>query len=575
MARRKSSDGSFELRAGPFRGVFDSDDMVAGRTQRLYSARNCYIPDLQNGSAVLQRHGFLGLAGQLGTSTGRVGQCVYLHRRLDGTLDRLFVVGGVLYRWDGDATFTDITPAGISIEPTNPVFMVSFNDRVVVSDGHNKPWLLNPYDDTGVEIELDDLGTSYSLQGPPVAYAGKVFGILKATGGDRLMTEAGDLLITEQAAADHLLTELGSGFRNTLIWSLEADATTGYDQADYDYTWQLTQSSSELLSALYADEGMMLYFRVKGIGSITGSTVDDFKAQATRDAVHASLGTDAPAAVIAAGEGRKVFFVDLDGRVHMVPVGGQPRQLWYPTRQNVSANAGLEANRTEVARYARAAYHEGYNLVLFTIWSRREIHAFDADTGTYVGVWNGPNTVYIDAMGATVDAAGRSCFVLLGSYEFGFGDPYDHTLQGVVWRQKYADDDRPWIDERVGVDTLFPFTRAVETHYLVSESARRYRALEVSAELRSGANAGGTLSDAHDIILTYTTPTTDAAQWIEGGQSAPSNTETSIARWTLGRNAQGSAIRFAVLATDTPDYQWGIHDLTVRAIATDARRGAR
>ena len=144
----------------------------------MLAARNTFAPDPANGSAYVQRRGFQGNALAL---FGR-GQAIYSHRRLDGTLDRYVFAGGKMYEWNGGAVCTDVTPAGITIHPTNTIYVLSFFDELVVTDGANQPWVYNP--DTGVAelIQAFEDSRKWNTQGPPVVYSGRVFFILKRHG---------------------------------------------------------------------------------------------------------------------------------------------------------------------------------------------------------------------------------------------------------------------------------------------------------------------------------------------------------------------------------------------------------
>jgi hypothetical protein len=66
----------------------------------------------------------VGLANRLGNDVdGRQGQCLFMHRRLNGTIQRYTFGGGRMYLWDGASTYTEITPVGITIDRTNPMFV--------------------------------------------------------------------------------------------------------------------------------------------------------------------------------------------------------------------------------------------------------------------------------------------------------------------------------------------------------------------------------------------------------------------------------------------------------------------
>lgn len=577
------------IRAGPFGSVVDPSDPGTSKPTRLIDAVNVYVPDPVRGSAVLQRHGFVAIVQQLGASdVARRGQGMHEHTRADGTIDRYTFGGGRMYEWDGATTFTDVTPAGIILHDRNPVFAVTFNEKVVVSDEQNKPWVFDPVAGTAVTIKYNTIDEEWTTKGGPVVYSGRVFFIVKSAGSSELIEETApfDLLGTEDDVV--LVTEALAGIRNTIAWSAPLDATLGYDQDDYDNLWTLTQSSSNLLSCLFADEAALTYVRTRGIGYITGQVEEDFRTSATTDAIAGTVGTDAPAAVVVVDTGdqtgRRAWFVDLDGRVHRMAPTGRAEQLWLAMRRVVSAQVGTAQCRDNVAQFARAGYHAGLGVVLFTIWDESTLYAFDAKSGLYLGTWAiDAGDVHLTALGTLVDASGRAAFVAIGSS--GYVDD-DGTIgamhtHGTVWRQKFPDEVAPWRDtfHPDVSDQPVPFERAVETHWLAHAGSRTFRALEVVASV-----VGHTL--AQKFGLAYTVPAsgrrTDPLVALSSivRRVLPGEQALATVNWALGRNAQGGAIRLRIsgeefdTATYRNDVQFGVHDIEVAVQTTTARRNA-
>src|SRR5213592_4672306 len=120
-ARRPGRSGgrTIPIQSGPWLGVNDATDPFENSDRYLYDAVNCYMPDPQRGSGTYQRPGWkCQNAGAPLIGSNRQGQCVYEHVELDGTLRRFLVVGGKMWRWNGDIgapTFTDVTPVGVTI----------------------------------------------------------------------------------------------------------------------------------------------------------------------------------------------------------------------------------------------------------------------------------------------------------------------------------------------------------------------------------------------------------------------------------------------------------------------------
>lgn len=550
----------FEL--GPFLGVYNSPDTGAKRKDRLYDAKNVYVPDAKNGSAYVERHGFLGLATALGAASIRTGQKVYQHRRLNGTIDRFMFAGGKMYRWDGAAIAADITPAGVTIDASNPVFCASYNNLLLVTDEQNKPWYYDPDTAVATEIEIDDLGTSWTSKGGPGIYGGVPFFILKAQGQAYLTTEAGDRIITE--SGDPIVTELLSGFQNTLVWGEPLAAGTGYDQLDYDNVWQLVQTSNEILGLIVAEEGELIYFRNEGIGTLTGPVDENFRGSATKDTGSTTKGTDAPAASVSFD--RTIYFVDMDGRVCRYFAGGKVEELWYPTRATVDDHVGEAGNRQTVVACARAALHSGYNLVLFTIWDRQTIYAFDAVSGRFVGTWSIGGGIHIDAMGSVVDENYRQTFIILGTR----ADSYTSSAQGVIWKQKHEDDTDQWLDTPDASAPLVVAAHdvALETHWLASDVAESFRLGDVKLSLLGDTSR-------HAIRLQYQTPAGGQSSAISAQSTATSGTSSpSKVAYSLGRNAQGDSMRLRVSVTHSDNVRFGLNDLVAQGTVTKARTKA-
>lgn len=549
-----------KLDVGPFLGVYNSPDTGAKRKNRLYDAKNLFVADPKNGSAYLERHGFLGLATALGSGSIRTGQKIYQHRRLSGLIDRFMFAGGKMYRWDGGAIATDITPAGVTIDASNPVFCASYNDLLIVSDECNKPWYYDPTAASATVIEIDDAGTEWTTKGGPIVYGGVIFFILSQQGVLGLLTETGDALVTESGL--HLTTELIGSFQNTIVWGEPLDPATGYDQLDYDNVWQLVATSSEILGLIIGEEGELVYYRNEGIGTLTGPVDESFRGQSTKDSISTTKGTDAPAAGISVDKTH--WFVDMDGRV--CRKRGEVEELWYPTRATVDDKVGESGNRATVVACARAAFHSAYNLVLFTIWDRQTIYCFDADSGRFVGTWSIGGGIYIDAMGSMVDENNRQTFMILGTRS----NSYTGTAQGVIWKQKHEDDTNQWLDTADASLPLvvLPHDVAAETHWLVSDVAETFRIKDVKLSLLGDTSR-------HAVGLRYQTPAGGQSNVMTAQSTATSGTTSpSKAAYSPGKNAQGDSIRLRVTVTHSDNVRFGLNDVVAVGPVVKARTKA-
>lgn len=566
-----AAGSDIELSVGPFGGVFDPSDPGGARPTRLFQALNMMIADPKNGSAIMARHGFQGQVTQLGASNiARQGQGSFAARQLDGTLRRICFGGGRMYEWNGLsgalAVFTDITPANVKIHESNPVFVSELNGELLVTDENNKPWKYTMETATAVTIAFNDLDEEWCTKGPMVIYGGYPVCIVKQVGQATLQAENLDILQTESGL--DLTSEPTQGFRNTIAWGNPFDATTGWDQAAYDHTWQLTQTSGELLGCLFAEEGHLLYLRTEGMGKIFGPISDgvgaNWRTNATRDGTSATVGTDAPAAFVAVDD--LYFFVDIEGRPHKMQRDGVPQPLWLPIRREVEANFGTQQNRTSVVTYARAAYHKEYDLVLFTIWDRTTVYAYNARTGNYLGEWQLANGVHITAMGSLPDSYNRNTFLVFGSRS----NVFTESAMGVVWKQKHPDDAQQWLDQADATQAVYTsFTRAIETHWLEHKAARSYKLRRAIAEL---------LGDVAQHAVRFLYKTSAKAQSTAlvaqssvtvGGED--SRDAISTAKWSFGRNAQGPSVRVRLEATHSDNVRFGVHSLTIDAQVTEVR----
>lgn len=561
-ARRSTSPDRVVLRAGPFGGVIDATDPGEHAPDVLFDAVNMLVPNPGRGSAVVARHGFGAIGAQLGTAGQRTGQTVYQHRRLDGTLDRFVVCGGVLYRWDGLSTFTTITPSGVTIDPASPVFCATFADQLIVTDGVNPPWRYDPATTTAVLLDYDGLGTSWAAVGPPVVYAGKLFFIIDAVGQSELMTEAGDGLTTESGESIH--SELLSGLQNTITWSEEATPQTGYQQPNFDNAWELTQTSSEALTCLVAEEGALFYFRRFSIGVITGAMNSDFRNATSRDTISSTVGTSSAASVRSFN--RVVTFADVDGRPwRLVVGGGQPEPLHLPVRRVVESQLGTSGNRATIEAGARSAVHEGLNLVLFRLWDSDALYVFDAASGAYLGTWSLGAGVHIDALGPLSDSATRAvCTVLATS---GATDTAD--AHGYLWRQKFADDANQWLDQPdLSVATYLPITRATETGVLARDPVETVHLDVVTLQVLGDASP-------HAVTVQHWTPNGGRSAGQEATSTATLGDVTStdtVSRVVVGvgPDASGTMFRLRVTWTHADNVQAGLHAVAAQGVVQPA-----
>lgn len=195
--------------------------------------------------------------------------------------------------WSNVVTAANLTTGGITISGTS-VYWVSFNKKIVFSDGANLPWVWDGSSGAGGLTRLTNAAVAY---GKPTVYGSKLFFIKDAE-------------------------------RDTIIWSEEQAENTGYEAGGYNNSWTLGQTGNTPLTAIIGLNDGLYYFRSTSIGVIRGAVNADFVTASTHDSVSGSVGTLTPSSV-AEGSG-EVWFVDQQGSPTMIPAGGAPERLWPP-----------------------------------------------------------------------------------------------------------------------------------------------------------------------------------------------------------------------------------------------------
>lgn len=253
----------------------------------------------------------------LGTGTA-AGNAVVAHGQLakvDGTEVTWYLSsssGLWVYNW-GAGTYSNVvtaanfTTASISLVAATHYWCI-FNNTICFnpSDGVQKPFTWDGTSGAGSLTELTNAPTAY---GRPTAYAAKLFFIKYA-------------------------------FRDTIAWSEEATANTGYDQGGYSNEWKLGQTGTNPLYAIQGTNEALYYFRGQSIGSIRGQVSTDFVTTATHDAISLSTGTLSPNGVAVSSRG--LWFVDQWFIPSFLPFGGSPARIVDETFMGIGVNYTAE-----------------------------------------------------------------------------------------------------------------------------------------------------------------------------------------------------------------------------------------
>ena len=246
--------------------------------------------------------------------------------------------------------------------------------------------------------------------GNPVVYTGAVF-FIYAAGGPTDVTVAG----------------IDPSALRTIIWSEPNDPLTGYQQADYDNAWTLSQTSPDRIYALAASNVALYYFREYSIGSIQGAPGVDFRNTATNDTVSFNIGCTSPASICQFGQ--YLYFADALGRTYRFSYGSAPEKIWLQARAVYE-----DATVTDTVS-PRAFLDPNLNVYVVFPWAISSVSAvcyglaYDAMTGRYLGRWTIVGGAVADACGTmgwqTSQEAGLVGVVL------GAGDNYNQ--RGYLW----------------------------------------------------------------------------------------------------------------------------------------------
>lgn len=286
------------LESGPATGMWTT---VGERpTQgKVHYAFNMLPISVDNANARWIQRGRFERAG----SATAAGSAVRAHGQLskvDGTeVTWLLSSSSGLWAYDWNTstysnvvTSANFTTAGISLVAATHYWCV-FNNTVCFnpSNGSQVPFTWDGTSGAGGLVELTNAPTAY---GKPTTFAAKLFFVKYAE-------------------------------RDTIVWSEEATANTGYEAGGYSNVWKLGQTGTDPLFALQGTNEELFYFRGNRIGSIRGQVSADFVTTATHDAVSESVGTLSPNGVTTTTRG--VWFLDQWNLPTFIPKGGVPQRL--------------------------------------------------------------------------------------------------------------------------------------------------------------------------------------------------------------------------------------------------------
>lgn len=141
--------------------------------------------------------------------------------------------------------------------------------------------------------------------------------------------------------------------RDTLAWSEEDDATTGYDAGGFSNTWKLNQTGTAPLYAILGTNDGLYYFRQRSTGVIRGEVNDEFVTSSTHDALSQTIGTVSIEGVEFANGA--IWFVDQSGSPYWIRSGGYPTAILPEDSPSFTAPA---LNGEPLGIYTVGAFHQ-------------------------------------------------------------------------------------------------------------------------------------------------------------------------------------------------------------------------
>lgn len=552
------------LRAGPWDGVWTTPDPFDGGPKKLLGARNTYIPDPENDSGTSSRPGFVLLNNGAAVRTSATpfkGQGIYTHFDVAGTPTNFVAMGGHLYREDPATTIlTDVTPVDVAIDggTTTRVGFGSLGGVLAVTDGVHRPWVasnLSSIPITGTYIDFDGMGGAWAAFGPPTVFGGAGFWALKSVGG---------------VAA-----------RIDIAWTEPNDWTAGYQQTDFDNRWTLEQTGTTPICGIQGTNVAFCYWRQRSIGSISGTVGIDFATTATHDAISTNVGCEAPQTIVQFGD--SIYFCDVIGRPWRFVLGSAPQPIWHQLRGIVDTSSTGFPGIT--ATVATAAFEPTLNLYCVAIWSPApgssasptEWYAFDANTGTYVGIWSiGPTTtgVSVDCLGSFIDEQGRGSLVVLGSAVAG-------GVTGFAWSMS----DLVGVPDLVVQENMTTFMTDESTPPVFVTTEGQSAVFQDNGQVPAISATTDRLGYSEDVVWLYdqmtiltgspapitVTVTTPNASNVLEGTPTPNTSADGIYRTQLGLDVQGRGLEVTVSPT-TAESQWSLERVTVVGIPNPANQ---
>ena len=424
MARRTEPSRQYPkwtvLGAGPFTGVSDSEAPAASRNGRCKSIVNAYRQIGQNTIRIVGRPGSTIAGAAMGS--GPI-QLVCQFTKTTGTEYTVAISGGEIYTysWGSDAwtkqvSTANLTTASITLSGTANMYAVAFQDTLVISDGVNVPITWDGSSGAGGLVELTNAPVTY---GQPVVYYTKLF-LIKSTE------------------------------RDTIVWSEEGTANTGYEAGGYNNAWSIGGTKSEGLYAFAPRNDSLGLLRARSTTTIQGAVNDAFTSTGTRASVSEAIGSASPGGTIVLDDG--TVTLDADGFPQYWPQGGGYAQS--PSMADDCLQTLLSVPRTALAN-AQWTYDPETNLV--QLWlgdtstnnlTQGLCFEWTGTTPNFVGLWTLPRTA--TRVGMVKDSSGVPRLM----HGTSAGTVYYHgTPMGTQWTDSNTPITHSVVGPALGYDT--------------------------------------------------------------------------------------------------------------------------
>jgi hypothetical protein len=286
-----ATDVEIPLEDGPWEEMLDSLSPTARRPGRYLLGQNTYPLDPEVADGMVGRPGVRQMGAQLGSAGSRQSQGTFQYTTAAGTKLTIQITGGRFYvlNWATETWSEELTDLlgsfGVTLSSTAKIAFLQFQEKVLISDGINKPWLWNGTGGGGVTV----LTNAEAFYGQPRAHYARIVAI---------------------SAADP----------DTIIWS-ETDApNTGYRSGGYNNAWTLTQTDPDRLYSILAGDGVLYALRARGGTALLGPPGPDWQTTATKDSLSDTFGTISP--FVTTFQDVNVLALDADAHPQLYRPGG-------------------------------------------------------------------------------------------------------------------------------------------------------------------------------------------------------------------------------------------------------------